>query len=100
MELPWLAIAAGLFGTLAAALVRNTVLVRAWQAAGVIDTGTPAAVVIYAAVASLAGSLAASQLISDVGPMPAPVTGMLAGLLSAGLMGLLMVTYRMPPGRG
>jgi hypothetical protein len=100
LSLPWLAIAAGLIGTLAAALVRNTVLIRAWEAAGVVDAGMPAAVVTYAAVASLAGSLAASQLIGSAGPVPAPVIGMLAGLLSAGLMGLLMVSYRMQPPKG
>lgn len=100
LQVPWLAIAAGLAGILVAALVRNTVVIRAWEAAGVIDTGTPVAVVIYAAVPSLAGSLAASQLISDGGVVPAPVVGMLAGLLSAALMGLLMVSYRMHPPQG
>jgi hypothetical protein len=95
-----LAVLAGLIGTLAAGLVRNTLLISAWGAAGIEDVGTPAVVVSYAAVASLAGSLAAFQLMStSAAPAWPPLTGALAGLLSAGLMGLLIVTYRMQPRR-
>lgn len=94
---PWLAVVAGFSGTLIAALLRNTLLVSAWETADIKDAGTPAAVVVYALVASIAGSLAAYQLVSDVGQVWSGVTGMLAGLLSAGLLSLLMVTYRMEP---
>ncbi|HEX2841370.1 hypothetical protein [Hyphomicrobium sp.] len=93
----WLAVVAGFSGTLIAALLRNTLLVSAWETADIKDAGTPAAVVVYALVASIAGSLAAYQLVSDVGQVWSGVTGMLAGLLSAGLLSLLMVTYRMEP---
>lgn len=85
------AILAGLFGTVVAGIVRNTLLIRVWNAAGVEDVGTPASVVVSAAVASLAGSLAAYQMISGIGPIWSGVTGMLAGLLSAGSMALLML---------
>ena len=94
------AILAGLVGTVVAGLVRNTLLVSAWGAAGIEDVGTPAVVISYAAVASLAGSLSAFQIMSaSAAPTWPPLTGALAGLLSAGLMGLLIVTYRMQPRR-
>lgn len=84
---------AGLLGTVIAGIVRNTLLVRAWSAAGIDDAGTPTSVLVSAAVASLAGSLAAYQMISGIGPIWSGVTGMLAGLLSAGLMGILMLVH-------
>lgn len=87
----------GLLGTVVAGIVRNTLLVRVWSAAGVEDVGTPISVIISAAVASLAGSLAAHELISNVGPIWSGVTGMLAGLLSSGLMALLMVVHSLEP---
>ena len=93
-----LALASGFLGTVVAGIVRNTLLVRAWGVAGVEDTGTPLVVIIYAAVASLAGSLAAYHLAGLAEVMMAPVLiGCLAGVLSAVLLGLLMVTYRMSP---
>jgi hypothetical protein len=90
---------AGFLGTVAAGIVRNTLLINAWGAAGVEDAGTPSVVITYAAVASLAGSLAADRIALLIGAMPAIVIGGLAGLLSAVLLGLLMVTYRMNPDR-
>jgi hypothetical protein len=94
-----LAVIAGFLGTVAAGIVRNTLLIDAWGAAGVEDAGTPMVVITYAAVASLAGSLAADRIALLIGAMPAIVTGGFAGLLSAVLLGLLMVTYRMNPDR-
>jgi len=81
-----LAVIAGFLGTITAGIVRNTLLIDAWGAAGVEDTGTPIVVVTYAAVASLAGSLAADRIALLVGAMPAVVIGGLAGLLSAVLL--------------
>ena len=92
-----LAVIAGFLGTITAGIVRNTLLIDAWGAAGVEDTGTPIVVVTYAAVASLAGSLAADRIALFVGAMPAVVIGGLAGLLSAVLLGLLMIAYQMNP---
>jgi hypothetical protein len=94
-----LAIIAGFLGTVVAGIVRNTLLVRAWGIAGIEDAGTPVTVVIYAAVASLAGSLAADRIALLVGQLPSVVVGGLAGLLSSVLLGLLMLTYRMTPYR-
>ena len=92
-----LAIIAGFLGTVVASIVRYTLLVHAWGIAGVEDTGTPVTVVSYAAVASLAGSLAADRIALLVGQMPSVVIGGLAGLLSSVLFGLLMLTYRLTP---
>jgi hypothetical protein len=92
-----LAIIAGFLGTVLASTVRNTLLVHAWGLAGIADSGTPITVVSYAAVASLAGSLAADRIALLVGQMPSIVVGGLAGLLSSVLLGLLMLTYRMVP---
>jgi len=94
-----LAMIAGFLGTVAAGIVRNTLLIDAWGAVGVEDVGTPVTVITYAVVASLAGSLAADRIALLVGAMPATVIGGLAGVLSAILLGLLMVTYRMNPER-
>jgi hypothetical protein len=88
------AIAAGLVGTITAGVVRNTLLVRAWNAAGVEDLGTPAAVIVSSAVASLAGSLAAFEMVSGIGSLGSGVIGMLAGLLSSAFMATLMVAFR------
>lgn len=106
------AVSAGFVGTVAAGIVRNWLLVRAWSAAGVEDTGTPVIVLVYAAVASLAGSLAAERVVrllseipglvvpAQVGDLPGIVLGGFAGLLSALLFGLLIITYRMNPNEG
>lgn len=91
------AILAGFVGTVAAGVIRNTLLVQAWGAAGIRDVGTPYAVVVYAAVASLAGSLAAYHL-AALAAVAAPVLiGALAGALASALFGLLIVTYRIAP---
>lgn len=92
-----LAIIAGFAGTVIAGVVRNTVLVHTWGVAGIRDVGTPIVVIVYAAVASLAGSLSAyhlAGLAAVVGPV---LVGALAGVLASALFGLLIVTYRMTP---
>lgn len=94
---PLAAVIAGLLGTLAAGLARTTVLIQAWNAIGIADAGTPTKVIVLAAIASLAGSLTAYQLISAAGVVWPGVTGMLAGLLSGTLMSLLIVAYQMQP---
>jgi hypothetical protein len=92
-----LAIVAGFLGTIAAGIARNTLLIHAWGLAGVEDVGTPIIVIIYAAVASLAGSLAA-HYITLLGDVAWPtLIGTLAGALSSVLFGLLIVTYRLEP---
>jgi hypothetical protein len=94
-----LAIVAGFLGTVTAGIARNTLLIHAWGLAGVEDVGTPIIVIIYAAVASLAASLAA-HYITLLGDVAWPtLIGTLAGALSSVLFGLLIVTYRLEPRR-
>ena len=92
-----LALCAGALGAIAAGIVRNTLLVKAWGAVSVEDAGTPFAIVVSATLASFAGSLAADRIAIYVGTMPGVVLGALAGLFSALLLGLLMIVYRMNP---
>ena len=92
-----LALCAGALGAIAAGIVRNTLLVKAWGAVGVADEGTPVALVVNAAFASFAGSLAADRIAIFLGTLPGVVLGALAGLFSALLLGLLMVVYPMNP---
>jgi len=88
------AIAAGALGTSVAGIVRNTLLVKAWSAAGVEDLGSPVGVIAASVVASVAGSLAAFELVHGIGPIWTGVTGMLAGLMSSAFMAVLMVAFR------
>lgn len=92
-----LAVLAGFAGTVVAGIVRNTILVRAWGVAGIRDVGTPTVVVVYAAVASLAGSLSAYHLAAMAAVTTPVLVGALAGALASALFGLLIVTYRMAP---
>ena len=94
-----LALIAGFLGTITAGIVRNTLLIYVWGATGVEDAGTPIVAITYAAVASLAGSLAADRIALLIGATPAVAIGGLAGLLSGVLLGLLMMAYRMNPDR-
>ena len=93
----YLAILAGFLGSIAAAILRNLAVA---QGAGIgpDDSKTPVLVVIYAVIASLAGSLAAKE-VSDFSEITAPVgIGALAGLFSAFLLSMLMITYHTNPG--
>ena len=91
-----LAIAAGFLGVIAAAIVRNYILVRVAQS-GPDDSGIPAIIVVFSLVASVAGSLAAEELSDEVLQFPPAMLGAFAGLLSSVLMVMLMVTYHMNP---
>ena len=91
-----LAIAAGFLGVIAAAIVRNYILVRVAQS-GPDDSGIPAIIVVFSLVASVAGSLAAEELSDEILQFPPALLGAFAGLLSSVLMVMLMVTYHMNP---
>ena len=91
-----LAIAAGFLGVIAAAIVRNYILVRVAQS-GPDDSGIPAIIIVFSLVASVAGSLAAEELSDEVLQFPPALLGAFAGLLSSVLMVMLMVTYHMNP---
>ncbi|HZJ12176.1 MAG TPA: hypothetical protein VFD26_05930, partial [Methyloceanibacter sp.] len=93
----YLAILAGFLGCIASVIVRNFALLKG-AGVGPDDSKTPVLVVIYAIVASLAGSLAAKE-VADFSEITAPVgAGALAGLFSAFLLSMLMITYHTNPG--
>jgi len=93
----YLAVLAGFLGAIVAAIVRNFVMMRG-SGAGPDDSRTPLLVIVYSVVASLAGSAAAKE-VSDVSEISSGVwIGTLAGLFSAILMAMLMITYHTNPG--
>ncbi len=92
-----LAIAAGFIATVVAVVVRNKLLNR-FSGVGPDDFQIPMVVAVFAVIASIAGSLASKELLDQVGGVWSPVwVGTLAGLGSAILMALLMITYHMYP---
>jgi hypothetical protein len=93
----YLAIVAGFLGTIIAAVLRDFV-VRRGGALGPDSSRIPTLVLIYAVVASLAGSSAATE-VAQQSELTAPVwIGTLAGLFSTILMSMLMITYFTHPG--
>jgi hypothetical protein len=93
----YLAIVAGFLGTVVAAVLRDFV-VRRGGALGPDSSRIPTLVLIYAVVASLAGSSAATE-VAQQSELTAPVwIGTLAGLFSTILMSMLMITYFTHPG--
>ena len=91
-----LAIAAGFIATIIASIARYKVVFLG-AGAGPDDTRVPMVLLVNAAIASIAGSLAAHDLYSIVGVTGYGVLGALAGLLSAVLMAMLMITYHTNP---
>jgi hypothetical protein len=92
-----LAIAAGFIATIVAVIVRNKLLNR-FSGVGPDDFQIPMVVAVFAVIASIAGSLASKEILDQVGGEFSPVwTGTVAGLASAILMALLMITYHMYP---
>jgi hypothetical protein len=93
-----LVIIAGFLAAVAAAIVRYKLLYK-MSGSGVDESKIPNVVVVNAAIASLAGSLAAHDLV--VGSLlgePSPVFyGMVAGLFSALLTAMLMIAYHTNP---
>jgi uncharacterized membrane protein YfcA len=93
----YLAILAGFLGAVIASIIRNLAIARG-AGVGPDDSKTPVLIVIYAAIASLAGSLAAKE-VTDFAEITAPVgLGTLAGLFSAFLLAMLMILYHTHPG--
>lgn len=88
-----LAIAAGLIATVIASTARYK-LVFLGAGVGPDDSKIPGVLLVNAAIASIAGSLAAHDIAHYIATPPSPVIlGTFAGLLSAVLLALLMVTY-------
>ena len=97
---PVLAVISGFVATVVAVVVRNE-LVNRLSGAGPNDFKIPVVVAVFAVVASLAGSLAGKEILDDVGGYYSPVwVGTVAGIASALLMSMLMITYYMEVRRG
>ncbi len=93
----YLAIVAGFLGTIVAGIVRNLILARGDRDGDA--SRTPTLVLVYAAVASLAGSAAGMEVARLSGLETSPVwIGTLAGLFSVILMAMLLITYHAYPG--
>jgi hypothetical protein len=92
-----LAIVSGFVATVVAVIVRNE-LINRFSGAGRDDFRIPVVVAVFAIVASLAGSLAGKEILDDMGGEYSTVwVGTIAGLFSALLMSMLMITYHMFP---
>lgn len=91
-----IAIAAGFIATIVASIARYKVVFLG-AGAGSDESRVPMVLVVNAAIASIAGSLAAHDLYSVVGVTGYGMLGALAGLLSAVLMAMLMITYHANP---
>jgi hypothetical protein len=95
---PWyLALVAGFLGTIVAALVRDFI-VRRGGALGPDSSRIPALVLVYAVIASLAGSSAATEVAQQSDMTGSVWLGTLAGLFSSILMSMLMIVYFTHPG--
>jgi hypothetical protein len=93
----YLAILAGFVGTVIGAIARNIIMVRG-SGVGPDHSRTPLLVIVYSAVASLAGSAAALE-VARLSEVLSPVwIGTLAGLFSAILSAMLMITHYTNPG--
>jgi hypothetical protein len=93
-----LAIAAGLTATIVASIARYK-LIFLGAHRGANEAKIPVVLVVNAAIASIAGSLAAHDVVGFIGAeTPPALLGSLAGLLSAVLMAMLMITYHANPG--
>jgi hypothetical protein len=88
-----IALISGFIATLVASIARYKVIFLG-AGKGPDDSRIPSVVVIYSAIASIAGSLAAHDLHRTLnGDMATAFLGALAGLFSAILMAMLMITY-------
>ena len=92
----YLAILAGFLGTIIGGLARNFIMASRSGAGS--DSRTPMLVIVYSAIASLAGSSAAMEVAQQSEVSASVWIGTLAGLFSAILMALLMITYHTNPG--
>jgi uncharacterized membrane protein YfcA len=92
-----LAVIAGFIATITAIIVRNN-LINRLTGVGPDDSKIPTVVMVFSLIASIAGSLAGKELLDQAGSKLSPEwVGTVAGLGSAILMSLLMITYYMYP---
>ncbi len=92
-----IAIPAGFIATIVASIARYK-LIALGARVDVDEARIPMVLVVNAAIASIAGSRAAHDLMGFVGAQTSSaLLGALAGLLSAVLMALLMIAYHSNP---
>lgn len=89
-----LAVLSGLSGTVAGAVTRNA-LVEMGVGVGEFEEALPTSVLIFAVIASLAGSLAGFEVASLLHEFLPAWIGALAGLFSSILTGQLVIAYHM-----
>ena len=93
----YLAILAGFLGTIVGGFARNYIMTRRTGTSD--EARTPLLVLVFAAIASLAGSSAALEVAQQSHLENSSVwIGTLAGLFSAILMAMLMIVYHTHPG--
>ena len=91
------ALLAGIMATVVAVIVRNK-LINRLSGAGPDQGRIPAVVTVFGIIGSIAGSLAAKEVLDQAGGAYNSVwLGTVAGLASAILVGLLLITYHMNP---
>jgi hypothetical protein len=92
----YLGIISGFVATIVAGMIRNLMVTRG--ALGPKGSPLPSVVILYAIIASIAGSAGAVEIDLAAGVTSPVFIGALAGLFSAILAALLMITYFMHPG--
>jgi hypothetical protein len=91
------ALGAGFMATVVGVVVRNT-LVNRFSGAGPDQGRIPAVVAVFGVIGSIAGSLAAKEILDQAGGFYNSVwLGTVAGLASAILVALLLITYHIYP---
>ena len=91
-----LAVLSGLSGTIAGAVARNT-LVEMGIGVGEFEEAVPITVLMFAVIASFAGSLAGFELASLIHELLPFWIGAFAGFFSSILTSLLVIAYHMSP---
>ncbi|MEI9899050.1 MAG: hypothetical protein WDN31_01780 [Hyphomicrobium sp.] len=97
LNIALLSVIAGFIATVSAIIVRNNFLNRI-TGVGPDDFKIPMVIAVFSVIASIAGSLAGKEVLDQAGGNFSPEWfGTVAGLSSAILMSLLMITYYMHP---
>jgi hypothetical protein len=97
----WLAIVAGFVATVVAGIVRNA-LIHGVSGAGPDTFKIPGVVLTFSVIASLAGSLAAHEILDDYPTVYEAANsgiwlGTVAGIFSCIIMAMLMITFYLHP---
>jgi hypothetical protein len=97
-----LAMIAGLLATIVAGIVRNIKIPQLMVIydALAIDQGIPLRLIIYSAIASLVGGIAAMGVATTSGLNSSTLLGALSGLFAGILMVMLMMAYTTTRGEG